>query len=730
MKRFTKLLLALTLCVFGGVSSVKADVVKITLDQLSAGYGTNSEWLTIANGITYPIEVKDGTLFGSDGTSQTTNADVKDYDYLYVTVTNFTANKAVRIFFWDKAQNKRLDYYLKPVADKETANFETQSNITGNGTYCVKVPDGARLQGAKPSWGSSSEVSFKFSEIYLTERSTPYVELVPYTLVYSEGKANIPISESHIRTTGNVSINYSTGVVTSTGSGKLIIYLNNENLIGATRYVANVTDDNETKLEPTLEVADADNGEVGGIYGSRYNWNIAGDASRKTRIGAVTALRYNFSKTGSMTINSLDIYANELIAETTEKNLTDMPYGRWGLPANKVSNYIEADNYKTNNIGKGNQSTIYGRDAVGDVYNYVDLTNCKKIIFTGFSSDGGLRLFYNWDGTEIGKLTANITDFPTSSGTYEFDIEAFKKANNIDFFHLFCIKASKWNTTANISDVNVVEYTNVISGSGIDRTKNYLSNPYITSIDATGLTNTSAIELTSANPNCLFVAKSGKLSNANNVIVSGTCANLVLSDGHPFKAPANFTATAASYSTTINDEAKAGTLCLPFAATIPEGVEAYTLTYTSGATVTAAKIDGTIPANTPVLLNGEGDVTFTGAGAVSATATNAGGALTGVFEETAVPENSFVLQNGGSGLGFYKVTTSDIKANPFRAYLTAQAEARCLNIVFADEEENVTGIKAIETASADKKIFNLNGQRMNKLNKGLNIIGGKKVMIK
>ena len=727
MKRFTKLLLALTLCVFGGVSSVKADVVKITLDQLSAGYGTNSEWLTIANGITYPIEVKDGTLFGSDGTSQTTNADVKDYDYLYVTVTNFTANKAVRIFFWDKAQNKRLDYYLKPVADKETANFEAQSNITGNGTYCVKVPDGARLQGAKPSWGSSSEVSFKFSEIYLTERSTPYVELVPYTLVYSEGKANIPISESHIRTTGNVSINYSTGVVTSTGSGKLIIYLNNENLIGATRYVANVTDDNETKLEPTLEVADADNGEVGGIYGSRYNWNIAGDAGRNTRIGAVTALRYNFSRTGSMTINSLDIYANELVAETTEKNLTDLPYGRWGLPANKVSNYIEADAFKTNNIdGVAHNDIMYGHDGNGDAYKYVDLTNCKKIIFTGFSANGVIRLFYNWSGTEADKPIEIINDFPTTSGTYVFDIEAFKKTKKLTFFHLNGIKSQWANVT--LSSVKVVEYTNVISGSGIDRTKNYLSNPYITSIDATGLINTSAIELTSANPNCLFVAESGKLSNANNVIVSGTCASLVLTDGHPFKAPANFTATAASYSTAINDEAKAGTLCLPFAATIPEGVEAYTLTYTSGATVTAAKIDGTIPANTPVLLNGEGDVTFTGAGSVNAAATNAGGALTGVFEETAVPENSFVLQNGGSGLGFYKVTTSDIKANPFRAYLTAQAYTSRLAIVFADEEEEVTGIQTVKAASADKKIFNLNGQRMAQPKKGLNIIGGKKVL--
>lgn len=730
--RLTKLALTLALLVFGmgGANSVKADVVKVTLDQLKAGYGTDEAWLTIASGITYPIEVKDGTLFGSDGGTQTTNADVKDYDYLYVTVTNFTANKAVRIFFWDKSQNKRLDYYLKPEADKETANFETESDITGNGTYCVKVPDGARLQGAKPAWGSSSDVSFKFSEIYLTERATPYVELEPYTLVYSEGSANIPISESHIRTTGGVSINYKTGVVTCSGSGKLIIYLNNEDLVGATRYVADVTDENETKLEPILEVADAVNGEVGGIYGSRYNWNIAGDASRNTKIGSVTALRYNFSRTGSMTINSLSIIANELIAGTTEKNLTDMTYRIWGLPANQVSNYTGVDSYITNNIdGNSHDGLLYGHDGNGDAYKYVDLTNCKKIIFIGLSSNGAIRLFYNWSGTDADKPIETISDFPTTSGTYIFDIEAFKKTKGISFFHLNGIKTNWGNAT--ISSVKVVEYTNVISGSGIDRTKTYRLNPYITSINATGLTNSSAIELTSANPNCLFVAESGKLSNANNVIVGSTCDNLVLEDNYAFKAPFDFTATAASYTTTINAEAGAGTLCLPFAAEIPSGVKAWKLDYTSGDVATATEETGTIPANKPVLLNGSGDVEFSGSGAVVAGASNVSGALTGVFAATAVPVGSYVLLNKGGDLGFYKVGEKIPTAKPFRAYLTADSGAPSLNIIFP-EDGNMTGINDVRSQKEDVRgdFYNLKGQRISQPSKGLYIVNGKKYVVK
>ena len=666
---------------------------------------------------------------------------------MYVTVTEFTANKPVRIFFWDKYQNKRLDYYLKPEAEKETANFETRTDITGNGTYCVKVPDGARLQGAKPPYDASSDVSFKFSEIYLTERATPYVELEPYTLEWTPNagtyRATVPISESHIRATGDVSINYSTGEVTNTGSGKLIIYLNNENLVGATGY--NLTTSGGGLLGNDLDITDAVNGEVGGIYSSRNSWHIAADGSRKDKIGAVKAFTYNFSGgTGSQTITSIYFDSDLLVAGTTEKDITDMPYGRWGLPANQVSNYIADDAGKTNNIGKGDQGLIYGRDAVVDVNKYADLTNCTKIIFTGSSSDGKLRLFYNWDGTEEGKLTAMITDFPTSSDTYEFDIDAFKKSNSINFFHLFGIKASQWDTKANITAIKVVEYTNEISGSGINRAKNYLSNPYITSIDATGIT--AATALTLANPNCLIVANAGKVTNDNNVIVSGACANFVLADNKPFKAPADFTATAASYDRSIA-AATTTTVCLPFALTQAECDAIgtfYTLTGISGDYLQFAEVtSGGAAAKTPYLVvTSAGDAkTFAD---MKDKAVAAGAALTqsgtnadflGTLEATAVKSTGgytyYALNNGefvkaGSDKGFVLPA--------FRGYVKiadGYVPAARLGISFINDE--VTGIKSVANSQEKKsgsQYFDLQGRRVSKPVKGLYVVNGKKMVIK
>ena len=595
----------------------------------------------------------------------------------------------------------------------------------GAGGYYIKT----RAVGSEKPYLSSSgnmtneagKASYKFYSL---------VEIAPYTLKWTPNagtyRATIPLSESYICTTGDVSINYSTGEVTNTGSGTLIIYLNNENLVGATGY--NLKTAGDGLLGSSLDITDAVNGEVGGIYSSRNSWHIAGDGSRKDKIGAVKAFTYNFSGgNGSQTITSIYFDADLLVAQTATKDLTSMPYGEWTAPASTLGTYISDDAYKTNNIGSTTNGVIFGHENNGDKCKYVDLTHCSKMTFTGSSANGGIRFFYNWDGTNDVKPIEIINDFPTSDGIYVFDIDAFKKAKGITFFHLIGIKSLN-SGNVSISSVTVDEYTNVISGSGIDRTKSYLENPYITSIDAMGVT--AATSLPTANPNCLIVANDGMVTNTKNVIVSGTCANLVLTDGYPFKAPADFTATAASYSTTINAEAGAGTLCLPFEATIPGGVEAWTLAYTSGDAAVATPVSTTIPANTPVLLNGSGSKTFSGSGAVSASATNVSGALTGVFAAATVPVNSYVLQKQDAKVGFFKVTGAK-PINPFRAYLTAETPAPGLSIIFP-EDNDVTGISEIEKMrNADNvTIFDLQGRKVAQPQKGLYIANGKKVIFK
>ena len=98
-----------------------------------------------------------------------------------------------------------------------------------------------------------------------------------------------------------------------------------------------------------------------------------------------------------------------------------------------------------------------------------------------------------------------------------------------------------------------------------------------------------------------------------------------------------------------------------------------------------------------------------------------------------VPTNSYVLQDGENGLGFYNVgETANYRINQFRCYVTLPAAvgARSLSIVFDDGE--TTGIADVKGKKEDVRsdIFNLSGQRVGKDYKGVVIKNGRKMIQK
>lgn len=181
-------------------------------------------------------------------------------------------------------------------------------------------------------------------------------------------------------------------------------------------------------------------------------------------------------------------------------------------------------------------------------------------------------------------------------------------------------------------------------------------------------------------------------------------------------------------------EAGAATLVLPFASTIPDGVEAYTLNYTSGDYVTATPVTTTLAENTPVLINAaEGSYKFistaTSGDAATGSGTQTSGALTGVYAETTVPTGSYLLTNHSGSVGFRKAVATS-KVNAYRAYLTADgAGARdFLDIDFS----GTTDIQEVKGLMDDgkKEYYDLLGRRVQNPKKGLYIVNGKKVLFK
>ena len=111
------------------------------------------------------------------------------------------------------------------------------------------------------------------------------------------------------------------------------------------------------------------------------------------------------------------------------------------------------------------------------------------------------------------------------------------------------------------------------------------------------------------------------------------------------------------------------------------------------------------------------------------------GVLYGIYTDTYkyVPQNSYVLQNGTSGLGFYKVADADkIKITSFRAYATFTYAAGSRDFLDIDFNGDITGIKDVKTQLEDSNapIYNLSGQRVGNDYKGVVIQNGKKFVVK
>ncbi|MDY4890797.1 MAG: hypothetical protein SO131_04790 [Prevotella sp.] len=175
--------------------------------------------------------------------------------------------------------------------------------------------------------------------------------------------------------------------------------------------------------------------------------------------------------------------------------------------------------------------------------------------------------------------------------------------------------------------------------------------------------------------------------------------------------------------------AGASTLVLPYEATIPEGVKAYTLTNMEGeATAIATELKtGSIPANTPVLINAAaGTYNFHGEKTTWAKEEQTVGALTSVRTCKEVPAGSYVLQNHNGQVGFYKVVKEkSVMIGANRAYFTPSVATAAAKINI--EYPTVTGITSIKTTSIENDVmYNLAGQKVGNDYRGIVIKNGYK----
>jgi len=683
MKNFRKLLFTFALIV-AGVANVHATKLYATYGTPASQGSWDSETASYSWKASYSNLM---TIF------EFPEGDLADYTAIHLTTADYTSQYRI-CFMNGSTAVATITFYSAGQKDLVLAERTETKDI--DLSQITHIAFG----------GASGSGSVTLSKAYIEK---------PTAIEFDDtGVCTLGLTE--ISADANLTFDDQTGEMTSNGAGTFTVTLNNVDFSTVTKIELLRSGDD---IVQTLEITDATNGVLNTWYSSKYSLNFTSYQANATQ---VTKMAWNCNTAGTMTITGIRITSDVIVGTVAgETVLKTLQY------------YNFADNttaWCTWNVATSTD-TYYGSGS-STASNYVDLTAYEELRIYRDDQTGFRAFFINADGTGTNTITNSSSCCTWNDEGKYFSIDLSQVEKYDGKIYLNTIKSSSYGTKNIVN--NIVVYKTpatgsaqyLLSGAGalVASAKAILENASATSIDATGITKATALDTT--NPNCLIIANEGMVTNAQNVIVDGTCANLVLTDKKPFAAPADFIATAASFEKTLSS---AATMVLPFAASLPAGVTAYDLTGVDGANITAVSTDN-ITANQPVLLNGTGTVTFTGSGAVAATADGAvsNGLLYGVYATGYVPASSYVLQNGASGLGFYQVAAENtISVDAFRAYLTAASPARTLNIVYGV----TTGINNVQAAVENSEnVYTLSGMRVAQPAKGIYIKNGKKVVVK
>ena len=155
------------------------------------------------------------------------------------------------------------------------------------------------------------------------------------------------------------------------------------------------------------------------------------------------------------------------------------------------------------------------------------------------------------------------------------------------------------------------------------------------------------------------------------------------------------------------------------------GVTAYTVTTVGGSSVSLKEVESA-PANTPVVIEADEDAyEFTPTDSPASVGTN----LLEASDGTVEGDGSTIYALGNkSGVGFYLVGDG-VKVPAGKAYLeyTSGAVKEFLSFEFGEDPDGINSLTPA-LSEGEGAIYNLAGQRISKMQKGINIVNGIKIL--
>ena len=403
----------------------------------------------------------------------------------------------------------------------------------------------------------------------------------------------------------------------------------------------------------------------------------------------------------------------------------------------------------------------------------LDLTNFNTGNVTNMS--GMFGYCYGLTSLDLTSFnTANVTDmgqmFVACNGLASLDLTSFNTANVMNMGHMF------WGcnglTSLDLTSFNTanVTYMDFMFNNCSTLTTIYASEKFVTSKVQAGENMFSACRSLKdyrdsktahkyANYKtgyfCKLVGKNGdeKIGATGETLATD---NLALDDNKDFVAYEPFAAKAASYSRTMKEGTNWATLCLPFEVSLEnQNFRAFKLLSADDVTETVEleEIETSIAAGTPVIIkmkDGATELKFTEADkeiakdVQTAETADANYKLQGIYtkkEFSKDTDNNCYIVKGAKLMNpaklLEKTTTESVGSKPFRAYMVdnSSAPAAGARMFSISVGGSTTAIEQLEsTADSKAEYYDLQGRRLQNLQKGVNIVkrGGKtmKVIIK
>ena len=481
----------------------------------------------------------------------------------------------------------------------------------------------------------------------------------------------------------------------------------------------------------------------------------------KFNTGNVTNMRYMFCACSALT--SLDV------TKFNTGNVTDMGYMFYNC-----SKLTSLDVTKFNTAKVTDMSNMF--------VNCSKLTSLDVTKFnTGNVTDMGY-MFYNCSALTSLDVTnfntMNVTNmrfmFYGCSSLTSLDVTKFntEKVTNMNRMFYNCSKLTSLDVT-NFNTENVTNMSYMFSSCSA-LTTIYASDKFVTTNVETGSNmffnciklkgfidnknNSDKTDHTFANYKTGYFTKLvGKNGDEKIGATGETLAtdNLVLDDDKDFVAYEPFAAKAASYNRTMKEGTTWATLCLPFEVSLEnQNFRAFKLLSADDVTETVEleEIETNIAAGTPVIIkmkDGATKLNFTEADKTiakdvqTAETADANYKLQGIYpkkEFSKDTDNNCYIVKGDKLMNPAKLlgtSTKSVGSKPFRAYMAdnSSAPAAGARMFSISVGGSTTAIEQLETTADSKaEYYDLQGRRLQNLQKGVNIVkrGGKtmKVIIK